>query len=93
MALMARCLAADMDLHRGPTLRLCSEVSQARIKEALLLEMLDIGQRVADKKEGGCHEVAYLCIDRGGLRYAVCYGTGATRDADLSCRARERVQV
>lgn len=48
--------------------------SQARANEALLLEMLDIG--IADKKEGGCHEVAHFCTDRGGLRCAMSYGTG-----------------
>src|SRR5437660_1509521 len=66
---------------------------QTRVKEALLLEMLGIGPHVADKKEGGCHEVAHFCIDRGALRCALSYGPGATRDAELSRGARERIQV
>src|SRR5260370_32323383 len=29
--------------------------SQARVKETFLLEMLDVGPRVADEKAGGCN--------------------------------------
>src|SRR5262249_25113183 len=67
--------------------------SRARVEEMLLLEMLDFGPRVLTKNEGGCLEIADFCIDRGALRRALSYGTGATRDAKLFRGARQRIQV
>src|SRR5258708_3834339 len=93
------CLATELGSPTGnPWTRGCSQVfppkcSHPRVKEAFLVEMLEIGPHIADENEGGCHEATHFCINRGALRCALSYSTGTTRDAKLSRGARERVQV
>src|SRR6266436_2410495 len=81
------------DRRQPPRRRGKHSLFHPRIKEAFLVEMLEIGPHVADENEGGCHEATHFCIDRGALRRALSDSTGTTRDAKLSRGARERVQV
>ena len=58
--------------HREPRNGGVPKCSHPRVKDAFLV-VLDMGSRIADEIEGGCHEAMHFGIDRGALRCALSY--------------------